>query len=180
MTFSVSLSDDVVLREVTIDDAGALAEAYTRNRAHLEPWEPERPDEFYTETAQKRVVDHQLAEAHAGRGLFLVLAHGDAVVGRLNLADVVRGAFRNGNVGYWIDGELAGRGFMTCAVDVLVDHCRDGLRLHRLQAGTLPHNVASQRVLARTGFERFGYAPRYMRIAGEWRDHVLFQRILHE
>ncbi|GAB4084724.1 ribosomal protein S5-alanine N-acetyltransferase [Myceligenerans cantabricum] len=180
MPLAVSLSDDVVLRDVTIDDAAALAAAYTRNRAHLEPWEPVRPDDFFTETAQERVLDHQLGEAAAGRGLFLALVSGDEIMGRLNLADIVRGAFQNGHLGYWIDTGLAGRGLMTCAVTVLVDHARDELGLHRLQAGTLPHNKASQAVLTRAGFERFGYAPRYLHVGGQWRDHVLYQQILRE
>lgn len=180
MPVAVPLSDDVLLRDVTLDDAAALADAYTRNREHLAPWEPARPDDFFTEVAQKRVVDLQLAQAAAGRGVFLVLASGTDIVGRLNLADVVRGAFQNGNIGYWVDASLAGRGLMTRAVQALVDHARHGLRLHRLQAATLPHNKASQTVLARAGFERFGYAPRYLHIDGEWRDHVLYQRILHD
>lgn len=180
MPFAVPLSDDVILRDVTIADTAALADAYTRNREHLEQWEPARPDDFFTEGAQRRVVELQLEQAAAGRGVFLVLASGDDVVGRLNLADIVRGAFQNGNLGYWIDADLAGRGLMTRAVVSLVGHARDVLRLHRLQAGTLPHNKASQTVLTRAGFERFGYAPRYMRIAGEWRDHVLYQLILRD
>jgi ribosomal-protein-alanine N-acetyltransferase len=49
--------------------------------------------------------------------------------------------------------------------------------LHRLEAGTLPDNFASQRVLEKNGFERFGLARRFLLIAGEWRDHVLFERI---
>jgi ribosomal-protein-alanine N-acetyltransferase len=54
------------------------------------------------------------------------------------------------------------------------------LRLHRLQAATLLHNVGSQRVLAESGFERIGLAPRYLQIAGEWQDHLLFQLLLEE
>jgi len=51
------------------------------------------------------------------------------------------------------------------------------LGLHRVQAATLLHNTGSQRVLKRNGFTRIGVAPRYLRIAGEWQDHVLFQRL---
>jgi ribosomal-protein-alanine N-acetyltransferase len=47
--------------------------------------------------------------------------------------------------------------------------------LHRIQAGTLLYNVRSQRVLERTGFVRFGVAPAYLSIAGEWQDHALYQ-----
>lgn len=53
------------------------------------------------------------------------------------------------------------------------------LRLHRLEASTLLHNIGSQRVLEKAGFERIGMAPKYLRIAGEWQDHALFQIILH-
>jgi ribosomal-protein-alanine N-acetyltransferase len=52
--------------------------------------------------------------------------------------------------------------------------------LHRLQAATLLHNSGSQRVLADNGFERIGIAPQYLRIAGEWQDHLLFQLLLDE
>ena len=57
-------------------------------------------------------------------------------------------------------------------------HVRRGLEelgLHRIQAGTLLHNVRSQRVLERTGFVRFGVAPAYLSIAGQWQDHALYQ-----
>ena len=49
------------------------------------------------------------------------------------------------------------------------------LGLHRVEAGTVPHNARSRAVLERTGFVRFGYAPAYLKIAGEWQDHVLYQ-----
>jgi len=51
------------------------------------------------------------------------------------------------------------------------------LGLHRLEAGTLPDNFASQRVLEKNGFERFGYAHRLLLVQDEWRDHVLFERV---
>lgn len=48
------------------------------------------------------------------------------------------------------------------------------LGLHRLQAETLLHNTASQRVLTRNGFRPFAVAPAYLKIAGEWQDNILF------
>ena len=52
------------------------------------------------------------------------------------------------------------------------------LGLHRLEAGTLAHNTGSQRVLLKCGFTEIGLAPGYLKIAGEWQDHLLFQRLL--
>ena len=50
---------------------------------------------------------------------------------------------------------------------------------HRLQAATLQHNAASQKILTRSGFTEIGVAPAYLHIAGSWRDHILFQCILY-
>ena len=59
----------------------------------------------------------------------------------------------------------------------MVDIAFGELRLHRVEAGTIPSNVRSQAVLRAQRIRRFGVAPAYLKIAGEWQDHVLFQRL---
>jgi ribosomal-protein-alanine N-acetyltransferase len=179
-TLPVALPDDVTLRLLRRDDGPELAAAYACNREHLEPWEPARPATFYEADYQAQRIPVQLLEHLNGRSVPLLLERAGEIVGRVNLSDIVRGAFCSAHLGYWVDARLAGRGLMTAAVEAAVAHARDDLRLHRIQAATLLHNAASQRVLERTGFERFGVAPRYLQIAGRWQDHVLFQRILHD
>lgn len=179
-TTSRSLPAGVTLRLLHPDDGPALAAAYTRNRAHLEPWEPTRPAECYDADRQTGLVATELRSHDDGRSVPFVLERDGRIVGRVNLSDIVLGAFRNTHLGYWVDASLAGRGVMTAAVDAACVHARDDLGLHRVQAATLLHNAASQKVLARTGFERIGTAPSYLRIAGRWQDHALFQRILHD
>ena len=76
-----------------------------------------------------------------------------------------------------MDEGHTGRGLASAALAEIVDFGFGELELHRLEAGTLVDNVASQRVLEKNGFERFGLAKRLLLIAGEWRDHVLFERI---
>lgn len=76
-----------------------------------------------------------------------------------------------------MDEGHTGRGLASAALTEIVDFAFGELELHRLEAGTLVDNVASQRVLLKNGFERFGLARRFLLIAGEWRDHVLFERI---
>ena len=89
----------------------------------------------------------------------------------------MRRAFQSGNLGYWVAGERCGRGVATAAVAATCAFAFEELELHRLEAGTLLHNVGSQIVLDRNGFVPFGVARDYLRIAGSWCDHVLFQRI---
>jgi ribosomal-protein-alanine N-acetyltransferase len=59
---------------------------------------------------------------------------------------------------------------------VQAEHAFGSLGLHRLEAGTLVDNPASQRVLEKNGFELVGLARNYLHIGGEWRDHLLYQR----
>ncbi|MEV0784752.1 GNAT family protein [Streptomyces sp. NPDC050423] len=175
------LDAEVRLRPVTEADAASLAASMTRSRTYMSPWEPRRPDAFYTERGQRERVAGLLAEREAGRLMPWVLADGeDRAIGGVNLNAIALGPFRSATLGYWVDVECAGRGLATAAVRLICDLARDELRLHRVEAGTVPDNTASQRVLAKCGFEQFGFAPRYLHIDGEWRDHRLFQRVLHD
>jgi hypothetical protein len=72
-----------------------------------------------------------------------------------------------------------GRGLATEAVEFAA-HRADELGLHRVEAGTVAHNVGSQRVLLKCGFERVGLARHYLFIAGQWQDHEIYQRVLHD
>jgi [ribosomal protein S5]-alanine N-acetyltransferase len=177
----MDLGDGILLRPLLAGDGEELAAAYSRNRVHLEPWEPLRSDDFFTAARQHRLVAETRRSVADGRGAAYVLEDGDhRIVGRVNLSDIVRGAFWSAHLGYWIDGGFAGRGLMRRAVDAVCALAHDDLGLHRVQAATLVHNEASQRVLRATGFTEIGLAPRYLRIAGEWQDHVLFQRIVED
>jgi ribosomal-protein-alanine N-acetyltransferase len=66
---------------------------------------------------------------------------------------------------------------MTSAVSLIVSFAFQHLALHRVEAACLPHNEASIALLRRTGFQHEGLARGYLKIAGEWRDHLLFARL---
>ncbi|CAM5722424.1 [ribosomal protein S5]-alanine N-acetyltransferase OS=Streptomyces alboniger OX=132473 GN=CP975_14650 PE=3 SV=1 [Streptomyces alboniger] len=176
----VPLATDVLIRPVVLDDAPALARAYRRNRAHLAPWEPIRAESFYTEAGQAERVRGQLAEAEAGRSAQWVITSGDEIIGYAALSTIVLGPARSAHLGYWIDAGHQGRGLASAATRYVCDEADRRLGLHRVEANTLPHNTASQRVLTRCGFEEYALAPKHLYINGAWRDHRLFQRILND
>jgi ribosomal-protein-alanine N-acetyltransferase len=68
-------------------------------------------------------------------------------------------------------------GHMTAAVRALIPFAFGSLRLHRLEAACIPANVASVRLLEKTGFVREGYAREYLCIDGKWQDHLLYARL---
>jgi [ribosomal protein S5]-alanine N-acetyltransferase len=163
-------------RPLQPEDADVLARIIREDRAFLAPWEPTREESSFTEDGQLEEIQARLEQQALGLAVpHVVLDDAGQVIGRITLNNVVRGAFQSCSLGYWIRSAANGRGHATAAVREMVRIAFDDLDLHRVEAGTLPHNAASQRVLERNGFVRFGLAPQYLRIAGRWQDHVLFQ-----
>ena len=105
------------LGELAAEDASALAAAYRRNREHLEPWEPDRDEHFYTDDGQASAVAGQLAAASSGLLAAWLLWRGNEVVGRVNLNNIVMGVLRSASVGYWVAADHVGRGLASGAVE---------------------------------------------------------------
>ena len=165
-----------VTRLISPDDAGPLARLVTESRDYLAPWSPLQNEAYLTEEGQREVLARDLTRYQEGTMLPLAILDADgALCGRINLNSVIRGAFQSASVGYWVSESRAGRGLASAAVADVIKIGFGELGLHRLDAATLLHNTPSQRVLARNGFRPFAVAERYLKIAGKWQDHILFQ-----
>ena len=162
-----------MIRRLTPDDAGRLVELLLDNRESHAPYEPDHSERFYTAAAQRERIG-------SSEHLYAIVDVDGELAGIVSLSNLVRGPFRSASVGYWVDDGRRGRGLATGAVHDVAELAFGELGLHRLEAATLVDNLASQRVLEKAHFTRIGLAPRYLRIAGAWRDHVLFQRIVDD
>lgn len=166
------------VRELRLRDAPEIARLQAANREFLAPWDAIRPDVFYTAAGQtievQRMLEREVEGTLAGRA---ILDEDGLLAGVIRLNGITRGAFDSASLGYWVDQARNGQGLASGAVAAVLDLAFGPLRLHRVQAETLRHNVRSQRVLAKNGFEHIGMAPKYIRIAGEWQDHDLFQKL---
>jgi [ribosomal protein S5]-alanine N-acetyltransferase len=163
------------LRAFRPEDAGALLQVRLENRDFLEPFEPTRPESFYTLEGQSREIEQGVRDAADDRAYpFGVYTDPDVLVGGLRLSSVVRGAWHNANLGYFISRRHNGRGAGTEAVGLALRFAFEHARLHRVQAAAMPDNIASIRVLQKNRLRHEGHALRYLRIAGEWRDHDIF------
>jgi [ribosomal protein S5]-alanine N-acetyltransferase len=167
----------IQIRLITVDDAVPLTQLLIRNREFLAPWTPLRADDYFLPDSQARLIAQGLESYRRGdRAPYVILAGDrDEIVGRVTLSSIVRGAFESASLSYWVAGEHNGRGIATAAVAAMVEVAFSRLNLHRLQAETLLRNLPSQRVLETNGFTRYGEAADYLRIAGKWQDHALYQ-----
>jgi ribosomal-protein-alanine N-acetyltransferase len=166
-----------VIRPLVPSDAEELAALYCANRDHLVPFVEIRDMTFFTAEGQRKRIERAAATAANGDGWRFAIVNSGLIAGTVGVTNVVRGPLQCAKLGYWVDRAQHGHGLATRAVDEVAAFAFEKAGLHRLEAWTLVDNVASQRVLEKNGFERFGLARALLLVDGEWRDHLLFERI---
>ena len=169
------VTERLVLRPPRASDVPELRKVLRANVDHLRPWEPApTPGEDPTSlTAVTNRVTRQRRDWKRGDSFMLLVtlrARGEPIVGRITLGGVLRGAFQNAYVGYWIDREHQGRGLMTEAVKGTLAFAFEAARLHRVQIAIMSRNAPSLRVMEKLGVRKEGVAERYLEIAGQWED----------
>jgi ribosomal-protein-alanine N-acetyltransferase len=169
----------VLMRTPESGDYEQWADLREASRDFLEPWEPQWPANDLTRAAFRsrlrqywRGIDDDTAYPY-----FIFDADGRSLLGAATLSNVRRGVAQTATLGYWIGASHARKGYMTCAVSLLLPFAFEHLALHRIEASCLPNNTASIALLHRTGFTEEGLGRSYLKIAGAWRDHLLFARI---
>jgi len=113
-------------------------------------------------------------------GYFVCRKSDDALVGVINLSEIVRGSLQGAFVGYWgVDG-MVGQGLMTEGLALVLDEAFDSVALHRLEINIQPDNVRSIALVRRLGFRKEGFSPKYLKINGKWCDHERWAMIDEE
>ena len=107
-------------------------------------------------------------DAHIG---FWVCTEDKQLAGVININEIVRGVFCSGYLGYYAFVPHNGKGYMTRGLRAVLSEAFRVQKLHRLEANIQPDNDASRQLVQRCGFRREGFSPRYLKLAGRWRDH---------
>ncbi|UPA25180.1 MULTISPECIES: GNAT family N-acetyltransferase [Shinella] len=148
----------------------------SESRAFLEPWEPTWRGDELTESAFRARVIRNEQEFSSGQAVpLLVFSREDnALLGGLTVGYIRRGAAQCCMIGYWMGARHAGKGHMFGALKLAIPYIFSSLQLHRIEAACIPDNTRSIRLLEKAGFQREGYLREYLKINGQWRDHVMF------
>lgn len=154
-------------------DAAELAALYKRNREFFERFSPSAIDEFYTEEYQRQAIAKGKAERLEDRKYAFVvcLKEDDQLIGTVGLSFVARGPLQSCMIGYSLDQDHNGKGYMTEAVEQVVTYAFDELRFHRITGEASPRNPGSIRVLEKAGFHKEGISRSNLKINGVWEDH---------
>lgn len=166
---------DLRLKILTDDDTDIVYRYFQENQDHLSPWEPNRPEDFYSQEVIRQRLWHAQKDAEQGRAYqFGIVDSADTeMLGACNFSNIARGPFQACYLGYSIAARHEGKGIMALALTTAIDYMLSELDLHRIMAAYIPTNARSEKLLLRLGFEKEGYAKSYLKIAGRWQDHVL-------
>lgn len=168
----------VVLRALAKGDERAWLRLRVDEDSRLAPWEAtvpawagEQPPGF------RRYVRCARNRACAGRTMPFVLEVDGALAGQVTVAPIQWGSVRQAAVGYWIGSAWEGRGVMTLALAMVIDHLLGPrVGLHRVEVLVRPDNPRSLAVCRRLGLKQEGVRRGCMHINGQWWDHVVHAR----
>lgn len=170
-------TERLAIRNLTPKNTEEMLDYYIRNEEHLRQYEPTRDSGFYTYEGQKEILTESFRQFIDGTSIDLGIFKDEKLIGKIKLSNIVYGILRNAFVGYSIDKEHQGKGYMKEALNTVCSYAFEEMGLHRLEASTLMDNSRSQGVLKACGFNELGISEKYLYINGEWRDHKIFYKV---
>ena len=161
----ISRGEAVYLFAPSKDVAADFLALTTTSESFHQPW-------VYPATDLRRYRAYlDRVEKGNAYGFFVARATDDAMVGVININDVILGGFRSGSLGYYASAAHSGRGYMTEGLALVLDQAFTALALHRIEANVQPGNEASLALVKKLGFRNEGFSPGFLKIGGVWRDH---------
>lgn len=164
-----------VLKLLNVEQAPLLQEYIVAGKDFFAPWEPERHSSYYElETCRTRITQVRRDFLDdKGVALYFLSPDENRILGYTNFSNIVRGVFQACYLGYSLAESEQGKGLMHEALTAGIDYMRREQNIDRIMANYMPNNAKSAAVLQKLGFEKEGVAKNYLKIAGEWQDHVL-------
>lgn len=174
-----TMSDGLIgVRPLARRDASTWARLRAENVEWLSPWEATiPPGEGGLPDSYAATIAGLRRRAREGTAMPFAVTWAGDMVGQVTVSGLTRGSALWASIGYWVARSHAGRGVTPTAVALVCDHLFTRVGLHRIEISIRPENTASLRVVEKLDFTEVGLAPRYLHIAGDWRDHRVFQLV---
>lgn len=172
-------TERLILRPPMHGDWRAWAALRADSAHFLQQWEPTWAEDHLSRKSFTNRVYWAQRSITQGTAvpLFLIRRDDDMLLGAITLDNIRRGPAQAGTTGYWVGAPFARQGYMREALGAVVDHAFSALDLSRIEAGCLPENAPSRRLLEQCGYKYEGVAQSYLQIAGRWRNHVLYANL---
>lgn len=172
----VYTTDRLILRRLRLSESHLLLAYIQHNRKFLEEWEPIRDESYYTIESIKETIENENRgfEDRSGLSLYIFNKDENHVIGNVTLSNIVYGVFQSCFLGYKLAFSEINQGKITEALKKIIEIAFEEYQLHRIEANIIPHNLRSIRVVEKLGFIHEGLSRKYLKIHGNWEDHLRF------
>ena len=172
----------IILRPPQYSDWKAWADERKKNKWYLQPWEPLWSiNELERSSFVKRVrMFERLSHNDQAYSFLIFTSDNEDFIGEVNISNVQRGIIQSCTIGYWIAKNCEGKGMMSESLELVKEFIFNELKLHRIEAACLPHNMPSLKVLLKNGFIKEGTARKLLKINDKWQDHTVLSFILDD
>lgn len=176
-TLPVITSQRTVLRWISEDDIDALYDIFS-NAQVMRYWSSGPLANREAAAAMQR----EIAAGNQNNTMLkwgLALRDSNLVIGTATLFNL---NLDNGRaeIGYAMGRDYWGKGYMHEALQALVSHAFEVMKLRRLEADVDPRNAASIRTLERLGFQREGFLRERWHVNGEIQDAYFYGLLRRE
>ena len=178
-TKPIIISERLILRLPVIADYENWVVLRKKSEDFLNKWEPEKDVSYYSKNIFKKRVKwaKKNFDLKIVLHFFIFLRSNYQLVGGITLDNIRYGPFQSATLGYWLGEEFSKKGIMTESLVSLIRYANKDLGISRIEAATLPTNLASRRLLEKCNFKYEGVGQYFLQIKGKWEHHILYANI---
>ena len=178
-TKPIILSERLIIRLPVIADYENWVILRKKSENFLNQWEPEKDFNYYSKNLFVKRVKwaKKNFDLKIVLHFFLFLRSNYQLVGGITLDNIRYGPFQSATLGYWLGEEFSKKGIMTEGLNSLITYANKTMGISRIEAATLPNNLASRRLLENCNFKYEGVGQYYLQIKGKWQHHILYANI---
>ena len=178
-TKPIILSERLIIRLPVIADYENWVILRKKSENFLNQWEPEKDLNYYSKNLFVKRVKwaKKNFDLKIVLHFFLFLRSNYQLVGGITLDNIRYGPFQSATLGYWLGEEFSKKGIMTEGLNSLITYANKTVGISRIEAATLPNNLASRRLLENCNFKYEGVGQYYLQIKGKWQHHILYANI---
>lgn len=173
-------TDRLILQVLTPTYAEQVLEFYINNMDIFEPYEPTRPDNFYTKSYQKALLSYEyntMTKLENVRFWIFKKDDPDKIIGTVSFSNIQPFIYSSCNIGYKFDKYSHHQGLALESINKIIEIIFCEYNLHRIIAYIMPTNISSKRLIERAGFTLEGVARKSIFIRDIWEDHEQYSLI---
>jgi len=170
------IGSKIFIRFFEDTDAEALLDLHLGNGELFQKYSPTFADDFYTLESKRNFISNSIKQSEEDNSYSFAICIKDngKLIGNVDLFQIIRGPIQGCLIGYTLDKQYSGNGYVTEAVSLAVEFGFNTIKLHRIEAGVMPGHIASMRVLEKVGFHKEGISEKSVKLNGKWEDHQMF------